>query len=403
MKRLYQAIIEDHWAHYDQAILLSGPRQVGKTTIANQCGQSLAYYRYLNWDNLDDRKIILSGHSAIIEGLPVEAVLKEKPVITFDELHKYSRWRTFLKGFIDRYKSSLHVVVTGSAKLDIFRRRGNDSLMGRYFLYRVHPLSVAELLRTSLITQLVSPPQPIDKEKFDVLFEFGGFPELFLKQDKRFFTRWQNLRQQQTLKEEVRTLGSVQEISQLEVLAALITHQTGQLLNYSNLANKVRVSDQTIRRWVGVLEALYYCFTLKPWSKNVTRSLIKEPKVYLWDWSVVPEHGAKVENFVASHLLKAVHFWTDMGFGKYDLYFLRDKEKREVDFLITQEGKPWILLEVKSSGKESLNPHLLRFQEQIKAKHVLQLAFDLPYVAQDCFALTAPKIVSLKTFLSQLV
>ncbi len=215
--------------------------------------------------------------------------------------------------------------------------------------------------------------------------------------------KWQNLRHQQFFQEDIRDLSSVHELSLLEVLATLLKHQAGQLASFSSLAQKVRVSDQTIRRWVSVFESLYFCFTLHPWSKNVTRSLLKEPKIYLMDWSQVENKGQRAENFIASHLLKAVHFWTDSGFGNFELYFLRTKDQKEVDFLITQQGKPWLMVEVKSSGLEPLSPNLLYFQDQLHASHVLQVAMDLPYVEEDCFSLKKPTIVPAKTFLSQLV
>lgn len=402
MKRIYQTVIDEHFHEYEQMAFLSGPRQVGKTTVAQSYKKENSYFSYLNWDKLADREKILEGGHTIAKELSIDAVLPEKPILILDEIHKYAKWKNFLKGFIDEYKGKLHILVTGSAKLDVFRR-GGDSLMGRYFLYRAHPLSVAEMLRTSIPKTIGLFPQKISKDQFDALFKFGGFPEPLVKADPRFYNRWQNLKMQQMLKEDIRSLAQIQELSQLEVLAFLLQHQASQLVSYTSLANKVRVSDQTIRRWINVLESFYYCFTIRPWSKNVSRSLLKEPKIYLWDWSVLPNISAKIENFVACHLLKAVHFWTDMGFGKYELYFLRDKDQHEVDFLIVANRKPWMMVEVKTSGKESLNKSLLTFQSQIQAEHVLQVAFDLPYVEVDCLALKTPKIVPMRTFLSQLI
>ncbi|OAI48762.1 hypothetical protein AYO45_04230 [Gammaproteobacteria bacterium SCGC AG-212-F23] len=402
MKRLYDSVIRDHFDRNEQMLFLSGPRQVGKTTLAKNCSQLTEHFRYLNWDKTQDRALILVGAPSLLNGLPLNALLPRKPIIAFDEIHKYKNWRTLLKGLIDEYKGQLDILVTGSAKLNVFRR-GGDSLMGRYFYYRVHPLSVAEINRTTLPTAPISSPQKIDEESFQALFEFGGFPEPFIKQDKKFYQQWQNLRQEQMLREDIRDLAHIQELAQLEMLAIFLQQQVGQLVEYSSLAKKIRVSDQTIRRWMNVLESFYYCFTIKPWSDNISRSLIKQPKVYLWDWSQVQDKGAKVENFVASHLLKAVHFWTDIGFGKYELYFLRDKNKNEVDFLITQDKKPWIMVEVKNSGKEPLSSALHHFQSQLHVPHVFQLAFDLPYVDIDSFSLKKPMIVPAKTFLSQLV
>lgn len=402
MKRLYTAVLLEHFSKYEQMAFLCGPRQVGKTTISKQCEAETTIFKHLNWDNFSDRTNILAGDEQIVSGLPIHALLPKKPLLTLDEIHKYQHWKTFLKGFIDTYKGELQVLVTGSAKLNVFRR-GGDSLLGRYFLYRVHPLSIAELTRTILPQSPCSLPSKIQNDVFAALIEFGGFPEPFLKAEKQFYRRWQRLKQQQMMKEDIRDLSRVQELAQLDVLAAVLQHQVGQLTSFSNLAKKIRVSDQTIRRWIQILESLYYCFTIRPWSKNVPRSLLKEPKIYLWDWSQVPDTGMKIENFVASHLLKAIHFWNDMGFGEYELYFVRDKEQREIDFLITEEQKPWILIEVKSSGKIPISKHLHTFFLQLKPQHAFQIVFDLPYVDQDCMRFKIPKIVPAQTFLSQLV
>ena len=159
----------------------------------------------------------------------------------------------------------------------------------------------------------------------------------------------------------------------------------------------------TIRRWIAALESLFYCFTVRPWFKSVPKSLRKQPKVYLWDWSLLDNDAARHENFVASHLLKAVHWWTDIGLGSFGLYYLRDKAKREVDFLVVRNGKPWFLVEVKSTDRGSISPALSYYMNQIGAENAFQIAFDLEYVDRDCFEAKRPVIVPASTFLSQLV
>jgi uncharacterized protein len=403
MKRLYETIITEHFANYEQMVFLAGPRQVGKTTIAKQFITTNNFAKYLNWDNPRERMQLLAGYEQIVENLAIDVTsLPQKPIVVFDELLKFRKWKNFLKGFIDEYKGRLDIIVTGSAKLNLLRR-STESLMGRYFLYRVHPLSVAEICRTTISSELILPPSKIDEDAFATLFKFGGFPEPFIKQKQQFHARWQNLRRQQLLFEDIQSLAQIQELAQLETLAILLQNQTGQLTNYSQLGKKIQVTDGTIRRWIKALESFYYCFTIKPWTKNITRSLLKIPKVYLWDWSIIEDKGARIENFVASHLLKAVHYWTDMGMGEFELFFLRDKEQHEADFLVTQNKKPWLIIEVKSSVTEPLSKNLKLFQAQTGAPHALQLSFDLPYSEQDCFQFNEPKIVSLKTFLSQLV
>jgi predicted AAA+ superfamily ATPase len=401
MKRIYQHVIEEHLKFCDQMIFIAGPRQVGKTTIATSTKTLFQHTKFLNWDKLADREQIVS-ETFLLQGLPLDAILKTKPLIIFDEIHKYSKWKIFLKGLIDEYKTKLNIIVTGSCKLDVYRK-GGDSLMGRYLLYNIHPISVAELLRTSITNEPISMPKEISNDLYEALLEFGGFPEPFIKQNKRFYTRWKNLRYQQMLKEDIRDSSQIHEISQLELLSHILQYQSAQLLNYSSLSKKIRVSDQTIRRWIELLKAYYYCFIITPWYHNISRSLLKEPKIYLWDWSIVEDKGGKIENFIACHLFKAVNFWSDTGLGKYNLHYLRDKDKKEVDFLVTENNKPWFLVEVKSSAKESISKNLYYFQKQTGAKHAFQVVFDLPYVDKDCFTYTKPIIVPAKTFLSQLI
>ena len=171
----------------------------------------------------------------------------------------------------------------------------------------------------------------------------------------------------------------------------------------TSFAKKINVTVKTVTSWLKLLESFYYCFRVSPWTKNVTRSILKEPKFYLYDWSAINDYGARLENIVASHLLKAVHGWQDAGLGKYGLYFLRNKEKLEVDFLITKDSRPWFLVEVKSKSDASVLKNLEYYQKQTKAKHAFQVVFDLPYVNKNCFDVSYPVIVPVTTFLSQLI
>jgi len=275
--------------------------------------------------------------------------------------------------------------------------------MGRYFLYRMHPLSVAELLKPEISKEKISLPKKIDKESFQQLLTFGGFPEPYLKNNARFYNKWKRLRTEQFFYEDIRDITNIYETGQIRVFADLIKAGVGTLFNYSWYASNTNVSVDTIRRWLGLLEMLYYCFMVRPWFRNIPKSLRKQPKVYLWDWSIIEDPGARMENFMASHLLKAVHYWTDNGFGDYELYFLRDKAKREVDFLVTQNGSPWFLVEVKSSYKRSLNPNFEYFHALLKTHHAFQVAIDLDYVERDCFSVSHPVRVPAETFLSQLI
>ncbi len=402
MQRIYTAIIREHFKKYQQMVFLVGPRQAGKTTASMMAREFMRNFYYLNWDNLDHRKVILDGVESVAGFAGINKLRDEMPVIVFDEIHKYGKWKTFLKGFFDAYKGKINVIVTGSSRLDVYKK-GGDSLMGRYFLYRLHQLSVRELIETDLPDKEIQEPFHPEEGLLEKLLKNGGFPEPFIKNDLRFLNRWRTLRRQQLIREDIRDLSRIQELGQIELLAETLKHQSGQLTNYSNLSNKINVSSMTISRWIKTLQGFFYLFTVQPWSVNVPRALIKEPKTYLWDWVDVEDEGKRWENFVASHLLKSVHCLTDRGFGNFGLWFVRDKEKREVDFLVTRENKPWFLVEAKLSQRAALSKNLAYFQDKTKAEHAFQVVRDMAYVDSDCFKHKRPVIVPGETFLSQLI
>lgn len=403
MKRLYDEVITRHFSEDRQMAFLMGPRQAGKTTTARSALSEADGDAYLNWDNLPHRKVVLAGPDAVAEHLGLDR-LRDAPVLcVLDEIHKHRGWKTFLKGFFDTWGDRVRILVTGSARLDVYRA-GGDSLMGRYFAYRMHPLSLGELGRPALLEEPIDrEPRRPERESLASLLRFGGFPEPFLRQDVRFWNRWRRLRNQQLFREDLRDLTRIQEIGQVEALAEHLRQAIGSLTSHASLASGVAASVDTVRRWVRSLESLYHVFAVRPWTRNVTRSLRKEPKYYLWDWSLVEDPGARAENLVASALLKSVHHWTDTGFGDFALHFLRDKEKREVDFVVSKDGAAWFLVEVKLSGRAPLSPHLARFQAMTGAPHAFQVALDLPFVERDAFSEHRLTIVPAETFLAQLV
>lgn len=394
--RLYSSVLLRHFAEHRQMALLAGPRQVGKTTICRSLDPEV---RYLNWDDQDDRRVILQGPQAVAAALGLANLRARRPLVVFDELHKHRKWKQFLKGFFDGFADQVRIAVTGSARLDVYRR-GGDSLMGRYFLYRVHPLSVGELLRQEMPEELLAKPAELRRARFEQLLHRGGFPEPFLK-DARFGTRWRELRRQQLVREDVRDLARVHELGQLEVLEQLLRERSGKNLTFSELANTVHVTAETSTRWVDLMMHMHHGFLVRPWFKNVTKSLRKEPKWYLTDWAGIEDDGQRVETFVACHLLKAVQTWEDLGFGRFELRYLRDKNQREVDFCVVRDGKPWFLVEVKKADT-ALSPSLAWFQAATGAKHAFQVVVDLPFVAADPFTRRDPCVVPGPTLLSML-
>jgi predicted AAA+ superfamily ATPase len=398
MERLYDHLLKDHFATANKMAFLSGPRQVGKTTTSRK---ALSNALYLNWDVPSHRALILKGPEAVFESMGGAVLDEQRRFVIFDEIHKFPRWKNYLKGFFDLFHDSASVCITGSARLSAFRY-GGDSLMGRYFPYRMHPLSVREIATPSLPEGMHLMPRAIDEAAFGRLLEFGGFPEPFIRSNTRFYNRWSRLRLELLFKEDLRDLTHISDVARIRTLADLLAARSGGLLNYSHLANDLQVSVDTVRRWVDILEELYFCFRLRPYSNKIARSLVREPKVYLWDWSLVKDPGARFENMVASHLLKATHFFTDAGLGTLQLHYLRDKQKREVDFAMIRDDEPWFIAEAKLGGN-SLTESLSHFQKQLNVAHAFQVVLKMPFVDKDCFTVQHPVIVPARTFLSQLV
>ena len=396
-ERIYGTMIRDHLANYRQMVFLSGPRQAGKTTLAKAFSTA-----FFSWDDADDRATILRGAKAVSAAAGLENARKDAPVLAFDEIHRHSRWKTFLKGFFDKNEGLCRVIATGSARMDVYKR-GGDSMMGRYFPYRVHPFSVAELIRTDLPGEaVVRPPAPIADADWDALRTFGGFPEPLLLRNPRFLRKWRDLRLEQLLRQDLRDLSKTVEIDQIEALARLLAVRSGTLLVYASLAREVAASEPTAKRWVSLLHSLYYGFTVKPWFRNVENSLRKTRKWYLRDWSGIADPGSRNETFAACHLLKAVEGWTDLGLGSFELFYLRDKQKREVDFLVARDGEPWFLAEVKT-GDRGPTDSLRHFQKATGAAHAFQICFERPFEEVDCFSRSDPVAVPARTLFSQLI
>lgn len=324
-------------------VFLGGPRQVGKTTLAKQilAARGLSEESaYRNWDVLSDRKELLQ------ERLPIQPNL-----LVLDEVHKFARWRSLVKGFFDKYSPKRTLLVTGSARLDHFRK-GGDSLQGRYHYFRLHPLTVPELLTFY--------PEKFDLER---LIHFGGFPEPYFSGSDRDWRRWQLEREARIIHEDLRDLERVQEISKVELLMDALPSRVGSPLSLKSLQEDLMVAHATVERWLEILENLYVCFRISPYGSPKIRAVKKEQKLYLWDWSNIEDAGARFENFVASHLLKYCHFIQDTEGHKMELRYIRDTDKREVDFVVIKNKKPLFAVEAKVSEKV-LSPHVKYFSER---------------------------------------
>ena len=321
-------------------VFIGGPRQVGKTTVSlDILGGDEQHPAYFNWDYADDKRILLQG------GLPTG-----QPLVILDEIHKYKEWRNFVKGLYDKNKSRISFLITGSARLDYYRK-GGDSLQGRYHYYRLHPLSLYEL------------SQNPSSQDLETLLRFGGFPEPFFAQSQRDWKRWQRERISRVIHEDLVSLEQVREVGQLDLLAVLLQDRVASLLSINSLREDLVASHEAVDRWVRILENLYYCFRIRPFAANKIKSLKKDKKLYLWDWSLCPDPGARFENLVASNLLKYCHFQEDTLGDSMELCFLRDNLKREVDFVVLRDNIPIFAVECKT-GAKSLSKHLAYFAER---------------------------------------
>ena len=337
-------------------VFLGGPRQVGKTTLAKSALKKFPYQKlkkglYLNWDFDEDRH-------KIIKKLWDE----DHQLIVFDELHKYPHWKNWIKGLYDKTHPSQNFLVTGSARLDLYRR-GGDSLMGRYHYWRLHPLTLDELpMKMSL------------KEGLKRLMTVGGFPEPFLDGNETIARRWRRERFDRILKEDIRDLEFIKKIQSLYLFVDFLKRSAGQLISFSNIAREIQISPKTAKLWLEVLNRMYLCFSVWPFTRQLSRAIQKPPKVYFFDNAdIISENkGPCFENLVATHLLKKIHYLEDSKGFRFDLRYIRDKEGREVDFIILKEGKVWALVEAKLSDNQ-ISKSLTYYSEKLKPVHSLQI------------------------------
>ncbi len=375
---------------HEKMVFVGGARQVGKTTLAKKLIAShFNGAAYFNWDNRQDRKKILNNE---YPGAP--------ELIILDEIHKYKKWKNHIKGEYDKYREKYKFLIAGSARLDIYRK-GGDSLQGRYHYYRLHPITLAELINKKNIHKIFEPIQisggKFNKE-FESLINFGGFPEILLKQDSRALRRWHNEKIERLFREDVRDLFLIKDLSSMQLLSDMLPGKVGSLLSINSLREDLEVSHRAATAWLDILESFFYHFRIYPFSKQAVRSLKKEPKLYLYDWSEVNDESARFENMTASHLLKFVHFLYDYQGYKAGLYFLRNVDKKEVDFLVTVDGKPWFCVEAKLN-ETSVSPSMYYFRERLAIPYCYQVVKrkDVDIVKDEC------RIISADRFLASLV
>ncbi|HEY9055502.1 MAG TPA: ATP-binding protein [Rectinemataceae bacterium] len=346
-------------------VFLSGPRQVGKSWLARELAKQFDKPVYLNWDNRQDRELI-----------DRQAWPGDSDLIVFEEIHKMPQWKNYLKGIYDTKQAFTSILVTGSARLETFRQSG-DSLAGRYFHHRLMPIGPAEAAQAGRAAKTDS------SSALAHFLERGGFPEPFLAKSAKEAARWRRTYLDGLILEDILSFENVRQLRAMHLLVELLRARVASPLSYQSLAEDIGTSPNTVKRYIEILEALYIVFRIYPHNRSIARSLAQQPKLYFFDIALVEDGGARLENHVALALLKELYLREDTDGARRELRYLRTKEGREVDFLVTVEDSPRLAVEVKTSERE-IAPGLSYFCGRYGMRG-LQLVADLrlEYEEQD--------------------
>ncbi len=349
-------------------VLLAGPRQCGKTTLAERLLKETKG-SYYNWD--------IDGHRKLIKYNELD--LKAK-LWVFDEIHKYKSWRNWLKGTFDLHKNKHKILVSGSAKLDIYSR-GGDSLQGRYFFHRLHPFTISEILNLD-VNEINKIPELEQETNFKQaknilqdLLEFGGFPEPFCSGSKQESLRWHLTYSTRLIREDIRDLERVFDLDKMETLYEHLPFTVGSILSINSLREDLEVNFRTVKNWIDIFEKNYVCFKVLPLGAKKIKAVKKESKLYFWDWSFVEKRSARFENLIATHLLRLCHWITDVYGEKSELRYYRDIRGREVDFIVLKNNQPWLAVEVKES-EQDIDSNLNYLLNKVKIPYAFQVHLD---------------------------
>lgn len=354
------------WADFNaekKLILVSGPRQAGKTTFAKDIASKEPVSLYFNYDIPANKVRILTNPTFFEE---VDRKKGDLPLIILDEIHKYIDWKNYLKGIYDGYADEFRFLVTGSGRLELSRKKG-DALAGRYLHFHFYPFTIGEIFALSIgmedvgILTEIPEQSAIAQEAWETMFQVSGFPEPFLKGTKLKYRRWAKSYHSHVIRDDIRNEFAVRQVDTMEALYFLLSGCVGSPFSFSNHARTLKISHKTVSSWITVFEQFFLVFKIRPYSKRISRSLVKEPKIYFYDYCRVHDEALRFENMVAIELSRAVTLWSDFGLGEYELWYLRNKQKEEVDFLVTKNANPFFMVEAKLS-ETAISPHLVKFQ-----------------------------------------
>lgn len=318
-------------------VFLTGPRQAGKTTLARALAQSEPTSQVLNWDVLADRRVILA-----------QSWLPSVRLLVFDELHKMADWKPWLKGVYDGRAAGQSILVTGSARLDAFRQAG-ESLAGRFLAWRLQPVSVREWMTNQGASA---------EEALERIMERGGFPEPLLADRPQDARRWRQQYLDGLIRDDILEFSRVSEIRAMQTFVTLLRERVGSPVSLASIARDLQVSPTTLARYLDILEALHIVFTVRPFHRQIARALLKEPKVYFYDNGLVQgDEGVRFENACALMLQGHAQFLQDSEGKDLTVHYVRNKDGKEIDLVLCEDGEPLEFAECKLSDA-SVPPYL---------------------------------------------
>jgi predicted AAA+ superfamily ATPase len=350
-------------------IFLAGPRQVGKTTLAKELANHYSNNLYYNWDIIADKQKIIKTPTFFEK---LNRIDDSIPLIVFDEIHKYKQWKNYLKGIYDQFNQDYLFLISGSGRLDLYQKAG-DSLAGRYLTLHLFPLTLAELnskkrnfkdfINNPLISFKINSSSGAWKT-WHRLAELSGFPEPFTKNKKTFWVKWSKNYSHQLIHEDIRDLSNIKNINDVGLLFSLLPSKIGSPISLNSLAGDLQVSFDTVKSWMNLFDLAYLTFRISPWTKKIVRAISKEKKLYLFNYPLISDDGAKFENMVAVELYRTIYYWNEQGWGNFNLHYIKNKEQEEVDFLISNNNTPILLIETKNSDTQ-ISKSLISFQNNL--------------------------------------
>lgn len=365
-------------------ILISGPRQSGKTTLSRHIQKTRQNSEYFNWDIISNKQKIINDPTFFTS---INRTDTSKPLVIFDEIHKYKNWKNYLKGIYDEFYLEYDFIITGSGRLDLFSK-GGDSLAGRYFMFNLFPFTLSELSpnKVSDLSDLKSDFILNDQKQTGIIWQqlknTGGFPEPFTKGTQEFFNNWSQTYITQIIREDINSISHIKNISTLELLYSCLPSKIGNPFSLNSMSKDLQVSFDTVKNWLMLLETVFLIFKISPWTQKISRAILKEKKYYMYNYAEIPTESAKFENMIALELLRAITLKNNAGLGRYSLHYVRNKDGQEVDFLITDKNNPVLLIEAKLNATAPADS-LLKIQSQLNVPAIQLVEKDNVFIKKE--------------------